>query len=90
MSVPPQNLEFRIGDFLLHCLIVEKKSSLIVDKHPVLLILVNSRVEPFNFCTHNLDSSLHSFPYNVESLSLNILSSFQSIIMFILNISFLK
>ena len=24
MSVPPQNLEFRIGDFLLHCLVVEK------------------------------------------------------------------
>ena len=89
MSVPPQNLEFRIGDFLLHCLVIEK-SSLIADKHPILLVMVNSRVEPFNFSTHSLDSLLHFFPYNVESLSSNIASSFQPIFMFLLNIFLLE
>ena len=63
---------------------------MIVDKHPILLILVNSRVEPFTFCTYKLDSLLHFFPYNAESLSSNVLFSFQYIFMFLLNISFLK
>ena len=67
-----------------------EKLSLIVDKHPILLILVNSRVEVFNFFTHSLDSLLHFFPYNVELFSLNVVFSFQPIIMFLLNISFLK
>ena len=74
-------MKFHNGDFLLYYLIVEKI---------ILLILVNSRVELFNFCTHSLDLLLHFFPYNIESLSSNIVFSFQPISMFLSNSSFLK
>ena len=38
-----------------------EKPCLNVGKHPVLLILVNPRVEPFNFCTCSLDLLLQFF-----------------------------
>ena len=75
--------ESHVDDFLLHCLIVEK---FVLDccKHLILLVLVNSRVEPFNFCTHSLDF----FSYNVESLSSNVVFSFEPVFMILLNIFF--
>ena len=86
MYVPPHNLEFHIVDYYLSL----EKISLIVEKQPILLILNNLRVGPFNFCTHRLDSLLHFFTYNIESLSLNFLFSFQPSSMFFLNIFFLS
>ena len=89
MYVLPQNLQFHIGDFLLYYLSLEK-ISLTVEKRPILLILNNLRVRPFKFCTHRLYSLLNFFTYNIESLSLNVLFSFQPGCMFLLNIFFLK
>ena len=62
--------------------------SLIIDKHLILLIMVNSRVGWFNSCTHSLDLRLHFFLYNIESISSNIVCSFQPIFMFLLNFFF--
>ena len=56
-----------------------KKSSLIVDKNPFLLILVNSRVEPFSFCTNSLDSLLLFFPYKILSLFFRMLCFLSSL-----------
>ena len=55
----------------------------------ILLILINSRVKSFNFCTHSNYLLLHFFTYNVESLSSNIVFAFQPIFTFLLNVSFL-
>ena len=56
-----------------------KNSSLIVDKHAILLILVNSRVETFSFCTNSLDWLLLFFPYQILSFFFRMLCFLSSL-----------
>ena len=84
MYLPPQKFEFHIIDFLLHYSITLKKRPWFSDKRPLLLISVNSIVEPFTFCTHSLYLLLHLFSYNAESLSSNVVFYFEPLCFFLI------
>ena len=77
MFAIPQNLESGIGVFRLYYLIIEKLP-LVVDKHPVLLILPYLRLTPFNFCTYSHGFMLRS-PLVMSSLIFRVLYFFTSL-----------